>query len=214
MISSPLWNYMQVLTWIATQNDDYVAVARGPANNPGAETPLFLVDIDVKNWRSDNSAVIGAESELLHELRSGELEAEAIRNDRDESQIIKTSDWSRGQIQFSPTRLVIGRDHWWSDILFDCTKVLERWPLPDERRLTIAAETDCFEWLCEEMATGPQKKPKPKYEAEGTTSFEISKRAFNRVWDNAIKANPNANWGKSGRPKKNQYEKTNAPGAP
>jgi hypothetical protein len=202
---------MQVLTWIATQNDDYVAVAGGPANNPGAETPLFLVDINVTDWKSDNTVVTVAESELLDELRSGQLSAEAIRNDRDESQIIKPSDWSRGRIQFDPTRLVLGRDHWWSDILFDSAEVLAIWPLPDERRLTIGAETECFEWLCEEMQAGPQNGAKPEYEAEAIATFGVSQRAFNRAWANAVRANPDSNWGKSGRPKKNQYEKTNAP---
>ena len=67
------------------------------------------------------------------------------------------------------------------------------------RQSTIGAETRCYEWLVDLMHEEPKKKPKHKYLEEAQSKFGVSKRAFNRVWGQAIAETGKTEWSKPGR---------------
>lgn len=73
-----------------------------------------------------------------------------------------------------------------------------------KQRPTIHAESQCTDWLIEQMGLHPDRSPKPKSEwwAEAIDLYghELSHRSFDRAWDAAVRAT-GSNWNKPGRRK-------------
>jgi uncharacterized protein YndB with AHSA1/START domain len=64
----------------------------------------------------------------------------------------------------------------------------------------------CKRWLCDLMQASLDRRPKPKeaywQEAQQKWSGRLSKRAFDRVWNNAVEATGADKWSEGGRPRK------------
>jgi hypothetical protein len=65
-------------------------------------------------------------------------------------------------------------------------------------RHTIAAETQCENWLVGLMQNGPQTSPRDTYKEKARDKFGISGRGFNRAWGGAKKTVGNKSWGRPG----------------
>ena len=60
-------------------------------------------------------------------------------------------------------------------------------PEPAPPRLTVAAETNCRDWLVEQMKS-PKATTKPIYQTKAMEEFPgLSAKSFGRAWDNARK---------------------------
>jgi hypothetical protein len=64
----------------------------------------------------------------------------------------------------------------------------------------------CKRWLCDLMQASLDRRPKPKeaywQEAQQKWPGKLSKRAFDRVWNNAVEATGADKWSEGGRPRK------------
>jgi hypothetical protein len=69
-------------------------------------------------------------------------------------------------------------------------------------------EARCEEWLEAEMRAGAKPKPKPQMREDATTKFNVSGRAFDRIWaivDERVHPDSrDSRWGRAGRRRKNQ----------
>lgn len=71
---------------------------------------------------------------------------------------------------------------------------------PDERDLSIKAETECRRWLVGLMGNHSKpEKAKPEYADAAKEKFEIGAKAFIRAWAEAIKETGNTGWSRPGR---------------
>ena len=71
---------------------------------------------------------------------------------------------------------------------------------PDERDLSIKAETKCRQWLVSLM--GNENKPekaKSEYAEAAKKKFKIGTKAFIRAWAGAVEETKNTGWSRPGR---------------
>ena len=69
---------------------------------------------------------------------------------------------------------------------------------PTDRRLTIAAENECTEWLTNLMRSSSSEKTKSGYFKCAHQKFGVGKRAFDRAWGKAVAKTGADNWTKPG----------------
>jgi hypothetical protein len=79
----------------------------------------------------------------------------------------------------------------------------EAWLKARVQRRPQATAKDCGAWLETEMRANLNRKPKPKREwyKEAKEKFGVSRRPFDRIWDDKIKIT-GANWNRAGAPSK------------
>lgn len=118
----------------------------------------------------------------------------------------------------------LGRDHWdggycdvlyvsgraapqWTHLQVRKSDVLSRWPKPPT---IVKSETQCCQWLAEQMQQSPSTPPKPKmaFRAEASKRFQsLGSRQFDRAWRTAIQQSGAHAWARAGR--KARTAKTN-----
>ena len=87
----------------------------------------------------------------------------------------------------------------WTHLQLLKAELLRRWPRPAP---TTKAQKDCYGWLLQQMKASPRSKPKSKEAlwSEARARFKrISRRQFDRTWDQAITDSGAHVWSRAGR---------------
>lgn len=154
-----------------------------------------------------------ARKEIWKALGEGKLTVEALHKSagpievqsREWPYICLIAEKGRDILQYRAN----GHEAPFTDLIFNNVDVLRVWPASPKVVGTIKQETACRSWLSTQVENSPHCRPRPKanFWSEAQNRFKpLSKRQFDRAWDEATLSAPN--WRKAGRPAQKSNHRT------
>lgn len=154
-----------------------------------------------------------ARKEIWKSLAEGKLNAEALHKSAGPIEV-QSREWLYMSLIAEKGRDILqyqanGHEAPFTDLMFKKDQLLGAWPASPPVFGTIKQEIACRRWLSIQVENSPHCRPKPKasFWSEAQGLFKpLSKRQFDRAWDEATLSSPD--WRKAGRPAQKSNHRT------